>query len=135
MGPTVIIPITDVPFTPGKKDPIVSRKLLTRDAHGGDLSMNWAQLYGEHERVRTHASTRAYYIIDGQGWFQLDDDPVGLVKAGDLVLVPRGTAYSWGGYMTYVLINGPAFAMGDDELLPKPPALLEWQERNLPKRA
>jgi uncharacterized cupin superfamily protein len=131
----VIIHATEVAVTPGKKDPIVSRKLLIRDTHGGDLSMNWAQLYGEHERIRTYATTRVYYILDGDGWFQLDEDPVDRVKAGDLVLVPRGAAYSWGGYMTYVLINGPAFSVGDDELLPKPEALLEWQEQNLPKKA
>jgi hypothetical protein len=39
------------------------------------------------------------------------------VAAGDFVFVPRGTEYEFAGEMHYLVMNGPAFRAGSDEVL------------------
>jgi hypothetical protein len=40
------------------------------------------------------------------------------VEAGDAVFIPRGTPYEFGGEMTYLVINAPAFVPDSDRVLP-----------------
>jgi len=100
----------DVPEIDEPSNDLVMKKLVS----GGDLSVTWVRIDGAHRRLRTDASTRLYYVVDGDGWFELGDEPQFELRAGDVVVVPRGTPYALGGTLTYLVINGPAFREGDD---------------------
>jgi len=100
----------DVPEIDEPSNDLVMKKLVS----GGDLSVTWVRIDGAHRRLRTDASTRLYYVVDGDGWFVLGDEPQFEVRTGDVVVVPRGTPYALGGTLTYLVINGPAFREGDD---------------------
>jgi mannose-6-phosphate isomerase-like protein (cupin superfamily) len=96
--------------------PLVMRRMVDRDMAPG-LSITWVRIWGDHPAMRTDEADRAYYIIDGTGWFEVGDDPVAPVGAGDVVLIARGTGYAFGGEMTYLVMNGPAFRDGSDIVL------------------
>ncbi len=110
----VLIRPYDVPETEAKADNVVMRPLVRRDLHGNDVSLTWVQLSGPHRRLRTERSTRVYYILSGSGEFLLAGRPAFQAATGDAVVVPRGVAYDFTGDMTYLVVNGPAFADGDD---------------------
>jgi mannose-6-phosphate isomerase-like protein (cupin superfamily) len=88
---------------------LVMRKLV----EGGDLSVTWVRLDGDHRPLRTDRSTRVYYVAEGAGWFSLADDRFE-IRTGDVVVVPRGTPYALGGGLTYLVVNGPGYREGDD---------------------
>lgn len=93
------------------------RALVTAAEHGPHVSVTWVQLAGRHRRLRTARSTRVYTVLAGAIRFQVGDQPAEHLCAGDLVIVPRGTAYELAGTGTYLVINAPAFMAGDDEYL------------------
>ena len=94
--------------------PLVMYRLLDRARHTDGLSVTWVQLWGEHSRMRTVASERIYVVVAGNGTFQVGDDPTEMVGPGDVVLVPRNIGYQFEGNFTYLVLNAPAFADGDD---------------------
>jgi len=100
----------DIPEIAEPSNDLVMRKLVS----GGDLSVTWVRIDGTHRRLRTDASTRLYYVVDGDGWFEFGEEPRLELQSGDVVVVPRGTPYALGGALTYLVINGPAFREGDD---------------------
>ena len=104
----------DVPEIDEPSNDLVMRKLVDAAAGGGDLSVTWVRIDGRHRPLRTDASTRLYYVVQGEGWFELGAEPRVEIRTGDVVVVPRGTAYALGGALTYLGINGPAFREGDD---------------------
>jgi mannose-6-phosphate isomerase-like protein (cupin superfamily) len=73
-----------------------------------ELSVAVATVAGTHPETRSHHSTRAYYITDGSGTISVGDTDY-QVKAGDAVLISRGTVHSIHGHLSYVLVNAPAF--------------------------
>lgn len=116
----MIVRPEEEPLVEGQRNPLVMRRLIDKARHGDDLSVNWIQLWGAHGRLRSVRSTRLYYILAGDGWFQVDEDHRGAVRTGDLVVISRGQPYAFGGHMTYLLVNQPAFVEGDDEFLDGP---------------
>lgn len=66
------------------------------------------------QQMTCEFSDRAYYLLGGQGEFQVDRAPCELVREGDLVFIPKGKPYSFSGDMTYLVINVPAFVSGSD---------------------
>jgi len=106
----VLIRPADVPEIDEPSNDLVMKKLHS----GGDLSLTWVRVDGTHRRLRTDASTRLYYIVGGEGWFELGDEPRLELRPADVVVVPRGTPYALGGSLTYLVINGPGFREGDD---------------------
>jgi len=93
---------------------LVMRPLVDAAAGAGDLSVTWVRIAGTHRRLRTDASTRLYYVVEGDGWFELAEEPRFEIRTGDVVVVPRGVPYAIGGELTYLVVNGPAFRAGDD---------------------
>ena len=108
------IALTDVPELTAPEDAVVMRALVRRPEHGADLSVTWVRLDGRHRRLRTDRSTRVYHVLDGEATFVLGDGDPFAIGAGDTVVVPRGMPYELSGALTYLVINGPAFAEGDD---------------------
>lgn len=99
--------------------PLVMYRLVDRVRHIDGLSVTWVQLWGEHSRMRTPASERVYVVVAGGGTFQVGDDAAETVGPGDVVLVPRDVAYQFEGNFTYLVLNAPAFADGDDIIEPR----------------
>ena len=104
----------DVPAVAAPDDGVVMRPLVRRAVHGSDVSVTWVRLEGRHRRLHTNRSTRVYFVLDGDATFVLDDGQPFAVGADDTVIVPRGVPYEFWGQMTYLVINGPAYAEGDD---------------------
>jgi mannose-6-phosphate isomerase-like protein (cupin superfamily) len=110
----VIVRLQDVPDITEEGYPLVMKKIFYRGQHSDNISVTWVKLWGHHKKMVCHASDRAYYIIDGEGEFQVGDDPSGKVSGGDFVFIPRGVPYVFDGHMTYLVMNGPAFMPGSD---------------------
>ena len=105
----------DVPEIDEPSNDLVMRKLVDAAAGGGgDLSVTLVRIGGRHRPLRTDASTRLYYVVQGEGWFELGEEPRIEIRTGDVVVVPRGVPYGLGGRLTYLVVNGPAFREGDD---------------------
>jgi len=64
---------------------------------------------GDHPRLRMRESDIFYYVIEGSGWFQLGDQDREEWSAGQYVLVPSDTEFSYGGELKYLNIQAPAF--------------------------
>lgn len=69
-----------------------------------------------HGRVLSTASDRVYLILTGCGWFDVSDE-VFNVGPHDLVIVPKGTAYDYGGLMELFLVHLPAYRAEAEEVV------------------
>jgi len=115
----MIVHLQDMPLEAQPERSLVLRRAITAEAHTPAVSVTWVNIDGHHDRIVNHGSDRVYYILDGSGRFQVGDNaPVEPVAAGDFVLIPRGAPYEFDGNMRYLVINGPAFLPGSDEVLP-----------------
>jgi mannose-6-phosphate isomerase-like protein (cupin superfamily) len=110
----MLIRLDDVPEIAEPSNDLVMRRLVDSTNGEGNLSVTWVRLAGRHRRLRTDHSTRLYYVVEGDGWFVLGEKPEVAIHVGDVVVVPRGTTYALGGELTYLVVNGPGFAPGDD---------------------
>jgi mannose-6-phosphate isomerase-like protein (cupin superfamily) len=113
----MLIQLNDVPDVTAEGYPLVMKKVITRETHTPDISITWVKIWGHHRRMVCDISDRPYYIIEGNGEFQLGDDEPFAVTAGDFVFIPRGVPYEFSGDMTYLVMNGPAFLEGSDQEL------------------
>lgn len=63
-----------------------------------------------HDRLTVsliqHESEFNYYVLKGAGYFVFNEEKQ-TVKEGDLVVIPPGTKYSFGGEIKMLLINTP----------------------------
>jgi mannose-6-phosphate isomerase-like protein (cupin superfamily) len=57
-----------------------------------------------------------YYIIKGDGYFVINEDR-SAVKTGDLVVIPPGTKYTFGGKLKMLLINTPHWSKEQEEIV------------------
>lgn len=57
----------------------------------------------------------AYYVIDGSGYFKLDGVDQEVNK-GDLVVVPAGTQYTFGGLLKMLLVNTPKWSEAQEKV-------------------
>jgi mannose-6-phosphate isomerase-like protein (cupin superfamily) len=57
-----------------------------------------------------------YYILKGSGYFVFDEQKQP-VKEGDLVVVPPGTKYSFGGQLKMLLINTPHWSQDQETII------------------
>jgi len=113
----MIIRLKDVPEIKGKTSPLVMKQVIHRDEHSQDISVTWVRIWGHHKRMVCDISDRPYYIIEGEGEFQVGDDEPVKVTGGDFVFIPKGVPYEFSGHMTYLVMNGPAFLPGSDQVL------------------
>lgn len=108
---------SELPLEPQPDNHLALKRLVTRDQHGPSISMTWVDIDGRHRRLVTKTSDRVYYVLSGSGTFRVDDRVHEHVEAGHVVTIPRDTPYELEGDMTYLVINSPAYAPGDDEYL------------------
>jgi mannose-6-phosphate isomerase-like protein (cupin superfamily) len=115
----MIIRARDLALTPQAGRPLRLARVLNIDEHSEHLSLTYVEIWGHHDRVVNQISDRAYYVIDGEGRFQVGDAaPVEAVGAGDFVYIPRGVPYEFEATMRYVVVNGPAYRTASDRVLP-----------------
>lgn len=110
----MIIRLQDLPEITAEGYPLVMKTVIHRQAHTPDISVTWVKIWGHHKKMVCDVSDRVYYIIDGEGEFQVGDGETEVVAAGDFVYVPRSVPYVFDGHMTYLVMNGPAFLPGSD---------------------
>ena len=71
----------------------------------------------------------SYYIIEGSGYFILGSGKQ-LVSKGDLVVIPAGTKYTFGGKLKMLLVNLPKWT-SEQELIEKIPLVDKEISHNL----
>ncbi len=99
--------------------PLVLKRVINVDEHSARISLTWVRIWGHHDRVVNDDSDRVYYIVSGSGRFLVGEGrEAEAVSEGDVVFIPEKTAYELEGEMTYLVMNGPAFATGSDRVLP-----------------
>ncbi len=95
------------------EDDLVMRALLGGD-DGAGLSLTHVRLSGAHRPLRTLRAQRVYYVIEGSAGFRIGDAEPVVAGPGDVVVIPRGEVYSLAGDLTYLVLNAPPYADGDD---------------------
>jgi mannose-6-phosphate isomerase-like protein (cupin superfamily) len=60
-----------------------------------------------HGLTKNVACDRLYYVIDGEGVFEIDGESTP-AQAGDVLIVPRGTPYDYWGRLELLLVHSPA---------------------------
>jgi mannose-6-phosphate isomerase-like protein (cupin superfamily) len=115
----MIIRAEDIPETLQTPRPLSLRRFINVEEHSSQISMTWVHIWGHHDRIVNANCDRVYYILDGEGTFQVGEGaPIETVIAGDVVFIEHGTPYEFEGHMRYIVMNGPAFTVGSDEVLP-----------------
>jgi mannose-6-phosphate isomerase-like protein (cupin superfamily) len=95
------------------EDDLVMRTLL-RGEDGAGLSLTEVRLSGAHRPLRSLRSPRVYYVIQGSAAFRVGAAEPVVAGPGDIVVIPRGEVYSLEGELTYLVLNAPPYADGDD---------------------
>lgn len=103
----------------------LSFKRLLSSQEDERLSATLVKIDGKHQELRTDASSRLYLILEGEFEFFIrvgertpsENDAKKTIHArsGDCVLIEKGEWYSFAARGRYIVINGPAFAPGDDQ--------------------
>ncbi len=57
-----------------------------------------------------------YYILKGAGYFMLNEEKQ-VVKEGDLVVIPPGVKYSFGGELKMFLVNTPHWSQAQEMIV------------------
>lgn len=98
--------LADVPAVDLQPVPIDATRLVTGDDHER-IGVTHMALNGDHPWVSIEGNDIFYYILDGTGWFQQADAGPIVGAPDDLVQVPSGTLYRYGGAMRYLNIQSP----------------------------
>lgn len=81
--------------------------------HGLNYSVVRTHLDGNHPYMKNVKSDRTYYLINGQANFYFEDDSI-ILKAGEMLVIPKNTKYAFKGKFDAILIDSPAFDPQDD---------------------
>ncbi len=98
---------------------LVMRQLVSRKVDGPEISMTWVAMDGEHRPLKTDASMRVYYILEGDFTFDCNNTDLISAAQGDVVIIYKSCVYSFAGKGKYLVMNGPAFQDGDDIYIEK----------------
>ena len=93
----------------------VVRPLVRAGEAGSSVSVTWVSLDGRHRQLASRRSARIYYVLSGNLTFVVNDGEPGTFGAGELLVIPKGSQYRLEGTGTYLVLNTPAFEVGDDE--------------------
>ena len=111
----------DVPTVHEPANGLSMRPLVDARTADAGLSLTEVSLEGVHRRLRSRRTTRTYYVLEGGFAFEVEQEPARHVLAGEVLVLPRGTAYGFTGRGRYLVLNTPAFEDGDDEYLDSAP--------------
>ena len=71
---------------------------------------------GHETTIIEHKSDFLYYILEGTGYFLINDSKEECVQ-GDLVVIPAGTKFTYKGTFKMLLINTPPWQEDQEETL------------------
>ena len=71
---------------------------------------------GHETTIIEHKCDFIYYIIEGEGYFEINDYKENCIK-GDLVVIPAGSKFKYVGKLKMLLITTPAFYPEQEETL------------------
>jgi mannose-6-phosphate isomerase-like protein (cupin superfamily) len=71
---------------------------------------------GHESTIIEHKCDFVYYILEGKGYFIINDEKEECEK-GDLVVVPSGSRFRYVGELKMLLITTPAFYLEQEETL------------------
>jgi mannose-6-phosphate isomerase-like protein (cupin superfamily) len=76
-----------------------------------NASAAYFEVTGRHGKVKTSKSDRIYFIIDGEGEFNINGESFKVVKT-DVIIVPKNTPYDYkaiSDVLKLFLVHSPAF--------------------------
>lgn len=76
-----------------------------------NASAAYFEVTGSHGKVKTTISDRVYFVIEGVGEFEIDDN-IFEVKEKDMIIVPKNTPYDYKakkGTLKLFLVHTPAY--------------------------
>ncbi len=92
-------------------DGLIGKALSTKEDFER-ASGAYFEVTGNHGPTRNKISDRIYFIIDGEGEFEIDGKKYS-VENGDMVIAPRDTLYDYratnGTTLKMFLVHSPAF--------------------------
>jgi mannose-6-phosphate isomerase-like protein (cupin superfamily) len=88
-------------------DSVVVQNLLM-DEQYEKFSVAKVKIIGEQEFGIDQESDLAYYVLEGEGEFNIEEDKF-YVKKGDLIFIPKNTKYKDFGDLTLLAISVPKF--------------------------
>ena len=65
--------------------------------------------------LRENECDFSYYVIQGSGYFVFNDGERESVEAGNLVSIPAGTKFTFGGKLKMLLVNAPGYNPEQEE--------------------
>lgn len=74
---------------------------------------------GHETTIIEHESNFVYYILEGNGYFEINDEKE-QCTAGDLVVIPMGIKFTYRGELRMLLISTPPWREDQEETLKKP---------------
>jgi len=83
------------------------KQLLNQDGID-NISVAIVKIDGINKKVVNKRSDALYYVLKGNGSFNINGETVS-VSVGDLVFIPKGTAYFDKGNLTLLSFNNPRF--------------------------
>jgi len=72
------------------------------------LSVAIVNISGENHKVVNTQCTMYYYVLEGAGWFDFEDENF-IMGKGDSILIQPNTPYQDGGEMTLLAVSTPRF--------------------------
>lgn len=79
---------------------------LVKKEDGLPYSMILVNVHGSHPLKQMTGATRSYFVIDGEGEFEINGRK-SKAREGTLFVLPDGTQYSYHGEMTLLEFNVP----------------------------
>jgi mannose-6-phosphate isomerase-like protein (cupin superfamily) len=87
----------------------------TKELVGEDAGYVLVETATGHETtIIEHESIFTYYILEGSGYFEINDEREDCA-AGDLVVVPKGAKFTYKGKLKMLLITTPAWREEQEE--------------------
>lgn len=83
-------------------------KQLLNQATVPNMSLAIVKINGVNKKIVNRSSDALYYVLEGSGTFNISGEEAEVEK-GDLVFIPKGSAYFDQGKMTLLAFNNPRF--------------------------
>ena len=77
---------------------------------------------GHDNYIISKICTHIYYVLEGEGVFELDGKKTNM-KKGELIEIPPNVEYAYSGNMRLLLIMNPPWFEGNEEIIRKNPSV------------
>ncbi len=81
------------------------------------MSVAMIRVQGVNRRHINRKSDEFYYVLEGTGTFAVDDEEASPVATGDLIFIPRNTAFVDSGQMTLLVFSSPRYEVSQIEYM------------------